>query len=410
MRITTGLSIFNKQWLIEPTAALQMLDFWMKIQEGGKWDYGEAAGARHNKFFANFGVIAAPNNSGAMSSFDGFGNASVVVISISGPLMKDDNCGDLGTASLKQLIQVASNTPSIHTIIFDVDSPGGTVDGTKALADVIKACGKRTIALVNGLMCSAAYWIGSACNEIYASCTTDIIGSIGTMCALVDSTAALEKKGYVIREYYATGSTDKNKMFTDAEKGDGKALISEMLDPMNSEFLGAVKANRGSKLNEEALTGKTYMPDKAMEMGLIDGIKSFEEVMTIATINTSFNQSKNTAMTAAEFKAAHPTAHAEIFEAGMKQGIEAERDRTAGWQAWKDTDPEAVAKGIEGGGNVTQRVISEMSAKAFGKASLAKAETENADAVQVDAPAKPDDAEKAGLEANTKLVLKAMGL
>jgi len=413
MDIKTGLAIYNKPWLIEPNAAVQLLDLWMS----GKEDWSVKSESIPKFLTRSKVAIGSGYNLSDPKSFEG---AETVIIPISGPLMKNDYCGDLGTASYKALVQLAASTPSVQTIIFDIDSPGGTVDGTKALADAIKSCGKKTIAFVNGMMCSAAYWIGSSCDEIYASSTTDIIGSIGTMCALVDSTAALEKKGYVIREYYATESKDKNKVFSEAEKGNGKALISEILDPMNNEFMGAVKKNRGKKIEteENVLTGKTYMAEQAKEVGLIDGIKSFEQTLDYAfskQTNTSSNfYSKNKKMTTTELKAAHPDTYNAIFEAGEKSGIEkgvgAEQERVKEWQAWKDIDPESVAKGIDSGKDMSRADYSQFAVKAATSKHIKAAEAENAPEINTAPVPKAKSETDAAIEANTEEVLRAMNI
>ena len=58
-------------------------------------------------------------------------------------------------------------------------------------------------------------------------------------------------------------------------------------------------------------------------------------------------------MTAAEFKAQHPQAHAEIMAAGKNEGVQAgidqEKDRVDNWMVFHDVDPVAVQKGIESG-------------------------------------------------------------
>src|SRR5690606_30453552 len=80
--------------------------------------------------------------------------------------------------------------------------------------------------------------------------------------------------------YYATKSKDKNKDFREAREGNGKLLIERLLDPMNDVFLNAVRVNRGDKLNEkETLTGKVFLSEEAMSLGLIDEISSMDEVL-----------------------------------------------------------------------------------------------------------------------------------
>lgn len=263
------------------------------------------------KFFSKQDVVVMPDNRFDMRSFEGFDGATIAVISIAGPLMKADYCGSFGTASIRDLIQLAEQTTSVKTILFVIDSPGGTVDGTQLLADAITNCTKKTIALIDGYCCSAAYWIASACNEIYASANTDIIGSIGTMIGFYDDTQALQNEGLVLREFYATDSVDKNAAFRDAQNGDGKRIVAEYLDPTNSIFKTNVQNNRTGKIDlkkENVLTGKIYHADEAVKVGLIDGISSFDHI-----INSTLNNQSIMSTTNFPFEATLKAANAESF-------------------------------------------------------------------------------------------------
>lgn len=265
------------------------------MQNGERWQpkaYEDDSNAKQplnprTKFFASDKIITAPIDawSPEAEAFNGFEGAEVAVIPLDGPLMKADFCGWYGTASLLSFFQLAENTDSVKTIVLKVDSPGGTVDGTQAFADAVAASSKKTIAIVDNMMCSAAYWIGSACDEIIATSNTDITGSIGTMASWYDRTEFLQKNGIVLREFTATKSKDKNKAFNDANKGDGKLLVQTMLDPLNSEFLDAVTANREGKIdlkNEDVLTGKTYTSKDALKFGLIDKIMPMDAALNYA--------------------------------------------------------------------------------------------------------------------------------
>jgi ClpP class serine protease len=72
----------------------------------------------------------------------------------------------------------ALEIPQITSIILDIDSPGGEVNGVSELASMIfEARGtKPIIAYASGDAASGAYWIASAADEIVVS-ETSALGS-----------------------------------------------------------------------------------------------------------------------------------------------------------------------------------------------------------------------------------------
>ena len=104
--------------------------------------------------------------------------------------------GVCSTGDLALQLQQTLDTPEVRAIILNVDSPGGEGNGIAELADTIRAATaqKPIVAYVDGLGCSAAYWLASACEEIVCA-PTSIVGSIGTIIALIDDTKALEMEG-----------------------------------------------------------------------------------------------------------------------------------------------------------------------------------------------------------------------
>lgn len=361
MQLTGLLSIYNKPWLIEPNAAVQMLELFNSIK-AGEDEFKPTQVKAASVLRSMSGVMVAPMSTWEMRDFQGFAGAETVVIPMSGPLMKSDYCGALGTASLRSLFAAAEAESSVKNIILAVDSPGGTVDGTEGFAGQIGASTKRTICAVDGMCASAAMWIGSSCDEMYATSQTDFVGSIGTMVSMTDNSEAMKSRGVVLREYYATASTDKNKVFQEARDGDGKALISEVLDPINNVFMATVTANRGGKLNASTLTGKMYPAQAAVELGLLDGVMSMEQI--ISNCKTTNNY---TYMTAEQIKAAHPEAYNAIVATGVSQ----ERERTNTFLAFHSADAEAVVGKIKSGEPFSSAFQAEMVVKLTSKNSLA---------------------------------------
>jgi protease-4 len=287
VEISQLLSILNRPWMIELDAAHH-------------W-----AGIAHEMIFNGKPLASVPttdrryyngmyrvNPAGAVD-----GNGVIQVISVNGPIAKYDFCGTAGSKALQQAIRAANMDTSVLAIVLDIDSPGGQVDGTDNLAREIKASIKPVIAFVNGMMCSAAYWIGSAANEIIVDVANDgfnaCIGSIGTIAMWKDYSKQEENAGIKTHIVTADASSDKNKLFQKANTGD-YSDITKILNSLNDTFLAAVKANRGDKLSdkENVLTGKTYNGKEAIKYGLADRFGNFQQAVSRAYFLSKNNYKK----------------------------------------------------------------------------------------------------------------------
>jgi signal peptide peptidase SppA len=212
---------------------------------------------------------------------------SVAVIPVRDELTKYDYCGVPGTMTLEKLFDKAAASPNVKAIVMPLDTPGGSATPSMKLAETIKnaAAQKPVFAFVDEMAASGGMMIASAATKIYASSKFDVVGSIGTMMSWANFKKMYEMKGVEFHEVYATLSTNKNKLFRDANKGNYKNLVENMLDPLNEEFIGMVKANRAGRLdlsNKEVFTGEIFEAQNAVSFGLIDGIANFDTVINEA--------------------------------------------------------------------------------------------------------------------------------
>lgn len=203
-----------------------------------------------------------------------------VYIPIVGPLTKaDQNCGENpGYGTLTYMVQKLNQSDKISNLIFLIDSPGGQVSGLNSLIDAIQASQINTIAFVNdGIAASAAYWIASACNSIYASHDSCTLGSIGVYQTIVDTRGMLEKAGIQLHEIYSRHSTNKNIEFRQAL--DGKYdLVQDDLDAIATQFINSVHTSRNIPLNSDVFSGKKFTALQAIKNNLIDGIMSLPQL------------------------------------------------------------------------------------------------------------------------------------
>jgi hypothetical protein len=108
-----------------------------------------------------------------------------------------ESSGGTSTASINRMIDQATSDPSIGTIVYHFDTPGGTVVGlqeTAAKMFGLRGGDVKQIAMVEGQCCSAGYWLASQCDEVVAVPQSSV-GSIGVFSAHQDMSEALKQKG-----------------------------------------------------------------------------------------------------------------------------------------------------------------------------------------------------------------------
>lgn len=222
---------------------------------------------------------------------------SIAVIDVQGTMTKaGSSLGGGGTVEARQAIRQAEKDPSIGSIIIRFDSPGGTVSGTADLAAEVAKTTKPTIAFIEDLCCSAAMWVASQCDEVYANNATAMIGSIGTFMGLYDVSKALENEGIkavVIKAGEFKGGGFPGMEITDAQIAEWQKQI----DAIQAEFTAGIA--KGRKLSTDQakslVTGLTYVATEAQSLKLIDGIKTFDDV--VAGLRSKTPQKGISAMT-----------------------------------------------------------------------------------------------------------------
>jgi len=209
----------------------------------------------------------------------------VGIISITGPMLRNPDIfdriifGACNTGELINAVEEAASRPDVEAIFLDIDSPGGSVNGTPELAQAVAEASKAkyVYAFSAGQMCSAAYWVASQADAIYATPSARI-GSIGVILPVVDSSAAFEQAGLKI-EVFAAGK------FKSAGTP-GTSLTDEQRDWLQSEveetagdFHAAVLA-RGRKIPDEAMEGQTFSARKAMRFNLAGMVASRADALS----------------------------------------------------------------------------------------------------------------------------------
>lgn len=219
----------------------------------------------------------------AMEFAPGKGDKRTAVIRAAGTLMKSQSSmGGTSTIQLRRDVRAAAADPNVSGILLAIDSPGGTVAGTADLAADIRAARRRkpVWSHIDDLGASAAYWLASQADQVFANHATAKVGNVGTVAAVTDVSGAAEKDGVKVH-VFATGPMKAAGWPGTKLTDEQTAYLQALVDESQSHFDAAVKAGRG--LNAEQLkevrSGAIYPAARAKDLKLIDGIRPLEETL-----------------------------------------------------------------------------------------------------------------------------------
>ncbi|WP_265030257.1 S49 family peptidase [Wolbachia endosymbiont (group A) of Philonthus cognatus] len=205
------------------------------------------------------------------------------VIAIHGILTKkpgafDDFLGMTSYEKIQEEIEEALSNKDIETILLDIDSPGGEVNGIFDLADFIyeSRAKKRIIAIANDDAYSAAYAIASSAEKVFVSRTSGV-GSIGVIASHIDQSGFDQSQGLKYTTVFA--GSRKNDL------NPHEPITSESLESLQDEvnrlyemFLQLIARNRNLSTERiKSTEAGLYFGEKAIEIGLADGITTFSE-------------------------------------------------------------------------------------------------------------------------------------
>jgi signal peptide peptidase SppA len=252
-------------WAIEPRAGQALLDL------VGRTDLGRHVAES----------VAPTRSAAAGASLAKSGQQTIGVVMLTGTLQKATSSMSAGTSTVeaRRELRKAAADPDIDAILLAIDSPGGTVAGTADLAaDVRAANAKKPVwAFVDDLGASAAYWVASQADRIFANDKTALVGSIGTLSVVYDLSAAAEKEG-IKTLVFGTGPLKGTGAPGAPVTEDQQAYIRGIVEDAQLSFDAAVRKGRGltDKQLADVKSGGVFGATEALSLKLIDGIQSFD--------------------------------------------------------------------------------------------------------------------------------------
>lgn len=206
----------------------------------------------------------------------------IATIPIVGPSMKGDSkFGGTNTLRTRRALRRSTTDASIGGVMLHFDSPGGTSAGNDEVVDEIRKTRKvkPVFGHAEGMMASAAFYMGSPVEYLTATQTTEV-GSIGTVAVVEDSSGAAEMAGVTV---YIISTGEFKGAFADGApvRPEDLDMLQERVDDLFEHFMKAVSVGRKMSMSavRAIADGRVHIASKAKELGLIDAVMTADQAM-----------------------------------------------------------------------------------------------------------------------------------
>jgi signal peptide peptidase SppA len=212
---------------------------------------------------------------------------TVAVIPVYGVISRRMNMfsemsGGTSIEKLQSSFRQAMADPGCKAIVFDFDSPGGSVDGVPELADEIynARSSKKIVGQVDTMSASAAYWLASQCSEIVVT-PSGAVGSIGVFAQHTDVSKAAENEGVKVSLISAGKyKTDGNPY--EPLSDSARTNLQETVDAFYSMFTKAVARGRdvaSGDVRGGYGEGRMVLAAAAVKEGMADKVATMDETL-----------------------------------------------------------------------------------------------------------------------------------
>lgn len=192
--------------------------------------------------------------------------------------------GAVRTADLVKTLDRARENNHIRAVLLDIASPGGDAVASETLYLAVRrlAEAKPVVAWIRSVGASGSYFLACGATRILAF-PAAVVGSIGVISVRPVLAGALRRIGAHVRVTKTGPFKDLGAPWREPTEED-IAKERELVDGMFEHFTRAVRDARN--LDGDALarvtTGEVWLADRAVELGLVDGLAEEEAALTEA--------------------------------------------------------------------------------------------------------------------------------
>lgn len=220
-------------------------------------------------------------------------HGNVAVLDISGPLVAEDSFWNLifGMTSyntISMAMQRALDDANIQSIVMSLATGGGDVNGLEQVSKNIEVVKqeKPVYSFTGSAALSAGYWLASLGEKMYSTPMANV-GSIGVISTFTSMSRALKERGIDV-EIFRAGKYKALAHPAESLSDTAKEIIQAKTDRLYEYFLEHVSSNRPKlKVSTKEIwaEGRVFFASDAIELGMVDEIKSLNEL--VAELNAN---------------------------------------------------------------------------------------------------------------------------
>lgn len=210
-------------------------------------------------------------------------NPSIAVILAEGEVSTDGD--ELSSVEICKLFQEVRADESIKTVVFRINSPGGSALASEEIWREVSLTNKvkKVIVSMGDVAASGGYYIASPAYKIFAEPTT-ITGSIGVFGMIPYTGKMLENKLGIT---FDRVSTNKHSVLSTNRKltKEELAITQTEVDQIYDQFL--LRVAEGRKMSKEQVNfiarGRVWTGRDALNIGLVDQLGGLNDAIAFAT-------------------------------------------------------------------------------------------------------------------------------
>lgn len=268
--LSTALQAFGQCWYIEPNYAqeaksrLDATDF-----------------AAHAEAYQRMRAVMQSNPDDSehcaydLDTASGIATIQVTGVTTKRPTSWGQSCS---TILVRQAVRQAARDERVTAIAMIFDTPGGDVSGCDDLAqDIYAIRGVKPIgAYAEDYCCSAGYYAAAQCDFVYCN-TNALVGSIGTVCVLEDTSEQAKMLGIrtiVVSNSEFKGAGSNGAPITDAQTADFQRIV----DSFAGQFIDSIVKARGVTVKSlQDTKARVYVGQNAVDLGLVDKVATIDQ-------------------------------------------------------------------------------------------------------------------------------------